>query len=399
MIELEAAIAALRGAARLQQKTTTLPIIQAVGQVVPADISSPVNVPPFPRAAMDGYAIIAADSKGADQKSPVTLKVIGEWWPGDGGELEVYPGTALRIMTGAVIPPGYDAVIQQEDTDYGETVVELYREVASYENYCHVGEDFHQGDLVIPAHTRLTHNHIGLLASMGFAEVEVLAAYRVGIISTGGELSKPGEPLPPNHIYASSGYTIASYLNSAGLELAFILTCPDDPAAFTRLVEDNLDKFDLLITTGAVSVGTSDFMAEALARLGTTPLFDAVAIKPGTPAKASLYDGRIILSLSGNPFAAYVNFQLFFWPIMAVVMGNESFSWQYKEALVTTGAMPPSHVRRLVRARYEDGEVAIYTNKHKNSMTADLPESNCLIDQPLGLGTKVGDWVRIILWN
>lgn len=399
MIQVEEAITLLTQATPIQTETETVDILSGVGRVTAEDLHSAIAVPPFAKSAMDGYALRSEDSRGASREHPVLLRVVGELCAGDARQFSAGQGTAVRIMTGGAIPAGYDCVLMQEDSDYGQDTVAIYRELAPWANYCPLGEDLLPGQLVVPTHTRLTSRHIGVLASMGIPNVKVLRPYRVGIVATGDELVPPGSPLGPAQLYNSSSYTIAAQLKTAGVEVAFLELCRDDPDAFCQLIRERMGQVDLVITTGAVSVGSKDIIPGALAQLGARRLFHGVHMKPGTPVLASEYQEKLLLGLSGNPFAALVNFQLFFWPVLATALNNPSFCWQKKEAVVQEGSMKAGGQRRFVRASLEEDGVHLYTHSHQSSVFANLLQSNCIIDQPPGQAIQPGSQVQLLYWQ
>lgn len=396
MIEVEQAIRMLQDALVPQTQTITVPILEAKDRISARDICSPIHIPPYSKAAMDGYAIFSADSVGASKQTPIMLTVIGELCPGDSTKFEGERGTAVRIMTGAPIPSGYDCVIKQEDTDYGAGTVQIFATISPKENYSPIGEDVRKDATVILKHTKLSHHHVGLLASMGFQQVEVLRPLRVGILATGSELVKPGQPLGFAQIYNSTSYTIVSYLREAGVEVQFLAICGDHLDEFYTCMQQKIDQVDLVITTGAVSVGKSDFVPSALAHLQASVLFHGVKMKPGTPVMAAVYAQKPIMCLSGNPFAAFVNFQLFFWPMLAHFLHTPSFSWRSHQAVVAEGEMKAGSMRRFIRARWENHRVYLYTKNHQSSIASNLSHANCLIDQPPNVSISTGDSVRII---
>lgn len=399
MIEVEQAVELLRNAVSVQQDIVDMPILEARDRILAKQLYSPIDIPHFPKAAMDGYALRSEDIKGACKESPVRLQVIGEVCPGDAKVYEGLPGTALRVMTGGAVPDGYDCVLKQEDSDYGMDSVLIYKSASPYENYCTIGEDLKKGDLVIALHTRLNSQHIGIIAGMGYTSVPVLRPFRVGIIATGNELIKPGTALGPVQVYNSSSFTIASYLKSAGVEVVFSDICGDDGEQFCKMLKEKINQVDAIITTGAVSVGKSDFMPAAMEQIGAELLFHRVHMKPGTPVMANLYQKKLILSLSGNPFAALVNFHLLFWPVLAKAMQNESFSWTYSKSILIEGSMKASGLRRFVRAYKDEEGVHLYTNDHRASVISNLAASNCIVDQPPNKVLGAGDSVNILFWK
>ncbi len=398
MPELQQAIDLLLNKVPLQNKTKICPLLDATNQVVARDYFAQYNIPQFPKSAMDGYAIKASDSATASKDSPVRLKVVGEIFAGDNYTDTPGDHSAVRVMTGSFVPPPYDAVIKQEDTDYGEDVVQIYKELKPFDNYCPIGEDIKDGERVIGQFTRLTSEHIGVLASLGCSTVEIIEPLRIGIISTGSELTTPVNSLGPVQTYNSSAYVIASYLKSIGATISLMEICPDDVGQFTELFQKNQHSFDILITTGGVSVGKKDIMPEALGAIGAEVLFRGARIKPGTPVIGSFYDQIPILSLSGNPFAALVNFHLFFWPLYAKMMRNDSFLLQRRMMTLLDGHMKPSKITRYIRAHASCDGVSIYTKRHFSSVLSNTLIANCLIEQLPLHALEPGDHVPVLLW-
>lgn len=397
MIEVEQAIELLTAATPELTQCEEVPLLDALGRVLADDAVSPIGVPRFPKAAMDGYALKFADSLGASRETPVSLRVVCELDAGDNTPCDCAPFTAARIMTGGAIPLGYDCVIKQEDTDRGETTVALYKALSQWENYIPAEEDIRLGELVIPRRTRLTPEHIGVLASMGFTRVSVLRPPRVALIATGSELARPGEPLQPAQVYDSNSYVLAACLKSAGVELTLFQNCPDDPERFEALVREGAQNADVLITTGGVSVGRRDIVASSLQSLGAELIFSRVRMKPGTPVLAASYQNKPVLCVSGSPFAAIVNFHVFFWPMLAKATGCGAFIWRRGRAILAEGTMKPSGLRRFVRAHVSPDGVHLYTGRHGASVLSNLPGFNCMIDQAANVALSVGDVVDV-LW-
>ncbi len=399
MIEVEEAVRLLEAAVAVQTETELVGILNAVGRVAARDVVSPLAVPRFARSAMDGYAVHAADTASASKDAPLRAAVLGEVFAGDDKTFDARPGTAVRIMTGGPLPPGYDAVVKQEDTDCGMQAVEIWQTVAAGANVGEAGEDLRPGQRVIQKYEKLAASHVGVLASMGMAVVEVLKPLRVGVVATGDELAAPGDTLGPAQIYNSSSYTIAAQAKAAGAQLCFLDICPDDPARFCELVKTRAPETDVILTTGGVSVGKRDFVPTALETLGAEPVFRRVNMKPGTPVLAAKYGDAVIVCLSGNPFAALVNFNLFFWPMLAKRMANPDFTWRRRRAVLREGSLRASVLRRFVRAHKREDGVHLYTENHRSSVFSNIPASNCIIDQPAGQALAPGDEVDVLYWK
>lgn len=396
MIEVEEAIEQLLKAAGSINENEIVSILDAGGRVAAQSIYAPMSVPPFPKSAMDGYAIRSSDSQGAQKENPVYLKVIGQMVAGEAADIKPKQKEALRIMTGAYIPEGFDCVVKQEDTDYGEEQAQIYKQMEPFSNYCKVGEDLKKGQLVLEKNTRLSSAHIGILASLGISKVLVRRKLKVGILSTGSELMDLDQPLAPSKIYNSCGYTLASSLKSAGIDVVFMENCEDDTAYLTKSIQEGCKKADILLTTGGISVGKKDLIPEVITEMGAERLFQKVNMKPGTPVLANQYQNVMILSFSGNPFAALTNFQIFFWPLAAKMMQNEEYNSIAKEAVIAEGKLKKNELRRFVRAFEKNGRVYLPSSVHSSSVLSNMVKCNCLIDQLPHKELTAGDQVRIL---
>ena len=383
--------------------TERLPLASSFGRVLAEDVIAPFSVPSFPKSAMDGYAVKSSEVKCASTDNPVKLRVIGERLAGDGGEIcgpeggqltSQSQGTALRIMTGAEVPEGFDAVVRQEDTDYGEAEVSIYKSVEPYTNYCKVGEDIREGETVVSSGRKVGRIEAGVLASLGVAEVSVIRKLRVSIISTGSELREVGEILEKGTIYNSISYTIMAALN----EPCFLVEssiCKDDKEEIKSSITKALESSDIVITTGGVSVGKKDLLPEVLEEIGAMKLFSRVNIQPGTPTIGSVKDGKVILSLSGNPYAALANFDCYFWMVASKMTGCSTFDTEFAEAELASEYNKVSKHRRLLRAKLSDGKVYLPEKGHASSVMSNIINCNCYVDIPSETPVKVGDRVKV----
>ena len=377
------------------QKVQTVSIEEAAGCVLAETVCANMSVPPFPKSAMDGYAVRAADLWGATKDEPVVLQVKGELLAGDYEEIPYTAMSAVRVMTGAFIPEGYDVVVRQEDTDYGEEEVSVYVQAKPYMNYCKVGEDICEGDVVVAQGTRLRPVHIGLLAEVGCSNVLVYRPLEVAILCTGSELCEAGEPLPKGKIYNNISHILAAGIRKEGLKVTYRQLCADEEAVLEEKLTEALEAADVVITTGAVSVGKKDIVPAVLETIGAKVLFRKANIQPGTPTTASVKDGKLILSLSGNPYAAIVNFEIYFWAVAARMMGHESFGVKQETAVLQSEYGKVNRMRRFIRAKAEGGRVYLPTGVHASSVIYNLTECNCFIDLEPGRAVQVGDEVRI----
>jgi len=295
---------------------------EALGLVLATDVVTHESVPPFANTGMDGYAVRAADTADAVPGAPVRLDVVGELPAGAAPSTPVGPGEAIRIMTGAPMPDGADAVVMVERTapaDGGGVLVERAAKVG--EHVRPAAGDLAAGDLVFPAGTRLGPAHLGVLASVGVRDAPVVRRARVGVMSTGDELVERG-PLAPGQIRESNRPMLLGLLADAGVEPVDLGTAPDDEAIITRTLEDALASCDAILTSGGVSVGDYDFVKAALDRLGELS-WRQVAIKPAKPIAFGIVAGRPVFGLPGNPVSSLVSFELFARPALLQMMGNE----------------------------------------------------------------------------
>lgn len=306
-LKVEDAIEQLLIHTRIIQETETVDLLSARGRILAEDMKAGLDNPPFDRSPIDGYACKSEDLTGAAPGNPVTLKVIREIDAGQYYDGMVQSGEAVRIMTGAAIPKGCDCCVKQEDTDYGEDRVQIYRSMKQWENYCFQGEDFKKGTVLLRAGTKLDFVEIGILASMGVAEVPVRRRARAAILTTGDEVMIPGEQLKQGKIYDCNQSLLAARLMDFGAELIRVDKIADCPEDMTKALEGTVGTVDMIITTGAVSVGKKDIMHEALKELGAERIFWRIEMKPGMPTLFSVYKDTPILSLSGNPFGAVVS--------------------------------------------------------------------------------------------
>lgn len=375
-----------------------LPLEKALGRTLGADITAPLDQPPFDRSPLDGYALCAADTAGACREHPVSLTVADTLYAGDAPRVPVAPGRAVRVMPGAMLPPGCDCVLKQEETDMGSPVVEVYAALRPGENYVHRGEDYRAGEVLLPAGIRVDAAAVGVLSSAGITEVPVRRRPRVGVLSTGDEVVEPGvRPLPAGKIYGANLPLLLSRLRELGVENVTGQLAGDDPQAVAEAMARMLETCDLLITTGGVSVGDKDIFHQALPLLGAERVFWKLRLKPGSPAMFSRFQGKPIISLSGNPFAAFTTFELLARPLLAALSGEEGLLPRREKAVLDTPFPKGSGIRRFVRGRYENGHVSL-PEGHSSGVLRSLVGCSCLVDIPAGSGPlAAGETVDILL--
>jgi molybdopterin molybdotransferase len=308
--------------------TERRPLAEAMGFVLAVDIIAGSPVPAFPNAAMDGFAVRAGDTTGATHAHPVSLRVIAEAAAGYASDVTLVPGTAVRIMTGAPIPAGADAVVRFEETDEGGgavrhgvgATVHIHRGVVSGENVRPVGEDIQPGVTILTAGTRVRPAEIGVLATLNRTRVTVHRRPRVGILATGDEIIDAGLPLAPGQICNSNGPMIAAMVTRTGGEAVPLGIARDRDSELESRLEAAAG-LDLLLTTGGVSVGDFDLVKQVLQRKGEIGLWE-VRIKPGKPLAFGRLSETPVLGLPGNPVAAAVAFEQFARPAIRKMLGD-----------------------------------------------------------------------------
>lgn len=371
---------------------------EANGRILSADIYAPIDNPPFDRSPLDGYAFGADSSLDASKENPKRLKVIGEVCAGEYFAGEVKEGEAVRIMTGAPIPKGCDCVLRQEETDYGDEEVLIYTQLKAFDNYCFAGEDIKKDTLILHAGEKLNAITLGILSSMGIDKVKVKRKPTMLLLCTGDELMASGSPLLPGKIYNSNGMMLQVLGKTLGMDVIWIKTCEDTASAVAGQIEKYMETVDLVVTTGGVSVGKKDIMHEVLQLLGAKRLFWRVAIQPGTPVLGSVVRDKLMISLSGNPFAALVNFELLVRPVCSQILGDTEIL-----NLETTGIMASefkkmSKKRRFIRGTYKAGKVYLNHQNHASGALYTMSLCNCLIEIPAGSkGLEIGEEVKVIL--
>ncbi len=312
------------------------PLLECLGLVLAEDVYSTMDIPPLDNSAMDGYAVQAQSTQGASDSSPIVLHVIGEVAAGYITEQEVSPGTAIRIMTGAPIPKGADAVVQFEDTDEeqrrvsGRPLAEIgiLRQVSEGLNIRKASEDIARGDLVLSKGTVLRPQEIGVLASLGHTTVSVIRRPVVAILATGDELVNLGEPLPPGRIYNSNTFSIAAQVRCYGGIPKILGIARDNVQSLVEKIDSGLDS-DLFITSAGVSVGEYDIVKDVLAKHGEIA-FWTVRMKPGKPLAFGLLTrgGHRVphLGLPGNPVSTMVSFEEFARPAILKMLGRKDWA-------------------------------------------------------------------------
>ena len=374
-----------------------LPIRECLGRVNNEAVKSPHNVPPLPNSAMDGYAI-AIDSLKPD--AITEFEDIGTAFAGAPFTDNCAPGQCVRIMTGALIPEGTDAVIMQEQTEVdanGKVLIDADHRVG--ENIRQAGEDIKQGEVVIDAGVRLSPADLGVLASLGLGQLQVKRKPVVAFFSTGDELVAVGTPLEPGKIYDSNRYSLHGMLSRMAVDIIDLGVVPDDLDSMREALAKASLQADLIISTGGVSVGEADFIKPALEELGTTE-FWKIAIKPGRPLTLGQIDSSIFMGLPGNPVAVMVTFNQFVVPAIQALSGTEV----KRPALFRARAQDKMRKKpgryefqRGIATQDENDEWQVArTGQQGSGILTSMSRANCFIVLPDdNAGVEPGDEVSI----
>lgn len=369
----------------------SVPLEMTLGRVLAREVVSPVSLPPWDNASMDGYAVRASDVRGARSDAPVALPVTETIAAGGFAASPLEPGTAKRIMTGAPVPHGADSVIRVEDTDRGDERVLILDSRDAGRNVRPRGEDVHVGDVALASGAVIGPAQLGVLASVGAARVSVHRTPRVGVLATGDELVDVhgfDEVKAGRRIVSSNSYTLRAAVTVAGAEVVDLGICRDDREELkARLERARQEGCDLLLTSGGVSVGTYDFTREVLRELGAQMRFWRVRIRPGGPLGFGLLHGIPWLGLPGNPVSAMVTFELFGRPAIRRLRGEalpfpRSFDVVIDEEVSI--AAPLTHFFRIVLERASDGiPHARLTGPQGSGLLTSMSRADALLVVPL----------------
>jgi molybdopterin molybdotransferase len=400
----------------------SVPILDSLGQVLAEDIISDIDVPPMDNSAMDGYAVIAADTRGAGADSPKSLKVIDTVMAGGISSQKVVKGTAVRIMTGAPIPEGADSVVQFENTDDDKRKEKTPNE-SGYEvgilaeatpglNVRRAGESVARGSVVFRKGTVIRPSEIGMLASLGYSRVKVIRRPVVAILATGNELVEIDNPLPEGKLYNSNSYSIASLVKRYGAIPKILGIALDDEEDLVNKLKQAQDT-DMLLTTGGVSMGDYDMVKDILARDGDM-VFWKVRVKPGKPLafgkiKGLGHDGKVRviphLGLPGNTVSCMVSFELFVRPALLKMMGKKNIAKPMVEAILEESVKNDAGRRVYDRAVIEKRDGHYYaklTGPQGSGILSSMSLANGLVlipeDRKL---VQKGEAVRALMldWN
>jgi len=360
-----------------------LTLLDAQGLLLAENVTAEVPLPSFDNSAMDGYAVRAVDTRGASEAEPIVLPVIGDVVAGTKSRSGMGPGLAMRIMTGAPMPAGADAVIPLEDTDRGVARVALHRPVQSGEYVRRLGEDMQAGTRALVSGAALGPQQIALLAALGRDRVLVRPRPRVLVISTGSELIDVGQRPGFGEVTDSNSYLVAAAAKDAGADSRRFGIVPDDHSKLLDTLESQLLRADILVTTGGVSMGAFDVVKQALSELGTVE-FTQVAMQPGKPQGFGHLGNRVpIFCLPGNPVSALVSFEAFVRPAIRKLLGKRTLGRATVQAAALERMESPAGVRQYRRGvlhREATGGYSVSLIGGPGShLIASMAASNCLV--------------------
>ncbi len=377
MIPFEEAQRILEEALRdLSLGTETLPAGKALGRVLASDRHSLLDLPPFDKSAMDGYAL-GEGEEGTD------LRLAGTVRAGQGEIPELRSGETVKVMTGAPVPPGTGRVVMREWTEEKDGRVRILRP-GGPSNICRKGEDMKAGDLVLTAGTRITPADVGNLVSCGIVEVEVYRPIRVEILATGDEVADSPEEIRPGRIMNSNGPMLAALARRWGMEVTGERILRDDPVETEEGIAAALERADFLVLSGGVSAGDYDYVPGALKKLGMEILFDRVATKPGRPMTLGRGRGRILFGLPGNPVSSFLMFHLFVLAAAAKLTGERGWFRDHRLPMAKTFQRKKTSRLEFVPARLGEGGRVEPLEYHGSAHLAALREAEGFLLVPRG---------------
>jgi molybdopterin molybdotransferase len=332
-----------------------LSLLEAQGCRLAEDVVSTLDLPPWDNSGMDGYAVRLADVLGASEEFPAELDVIDDIAAGSVPQRPIGAGTCARIMTGAPVPEGTEAIIPVESTDGGVRRVSVRLQPGDGQYIRRRGSDVRAGDLVLQSGTELGPTQLGLLAAIGRAGVLVRPRPRAVILSTGSELVEPGQPLRPGSIHESNSFLLAAAARNAGAVPYRVGLVHDDEATVLATIEEQLVRADLVITSGGVSAGAYDVVKGVLSKLGTVE-FTGVAMNPGKPQGYGRVGGVPIFTLPGNPVSSYVSFEVFVRPAIRRLRGITPERQPLQRAVLTESMTSPAGKRQFARGWVDRAE-------------------------------------------
>ena len=369
-------------------------LFEAYNRVLSEDVVSTLDIPPFNRSIVDGYAVKAEDTFEADENKPATLRVSGVVSVGEQPQVKVGKGEAAEIVTGAPIPEGADAVVMVEDTEREDDESRVFSPVTPNENIMKRGSDIKKGEVVLKKGQALGSSEIGVLAALGLTKIKVSRIPIVAVLSTGGEVTEPGKPLPQGKIYDINAYSISTAVVESGAKPVYFGVVPDDKAALSKALKTALASSDMVITSGGVSVGTRDYTPQIVDSLGKPGIVVyGIAVKPGKPTVVGFVGDKTLFSLPGHPTSALLIFYLLARPLIQrlagrpvtaiktvkAAAGSRMFSAKGRRTFVMVKLMFDESCR-LIAEPVETGASGAITTLAKADGFVEIPENEQFVD-------------------
>lgn len=389
----------------LNGKNEMIPIEKCDNRYLAEDIIATHDVPLFTRSGYDGYAIRAEDTEHCSHATPMEFKVIEELAAGMVPKKEIGQFEVSRIMTGAKTPKGSNTVIMlelvMEFSRNGEKYISIKRKVKKGEHLSYQGEETKCGETIIKKGTRINPGVKAVLATFGYARISVAVKPKVGIFATGSELLDVHEAIQEGKIRNSNSYMIDAQVKRIGADPVYLGMLPDDIETCCDSITSALKKFDVIVTTGGVSVGDYDFMPEVYKRLNGAVLFNKIAMRPGSVTTVAALEGKLLFGLSGNPSASYVGFELFVRPILRRMLYSENPFLRIESAKLSVDFPKINPFTRFIRSRlfFENGEVvAGPVGMDKSNIVLSLAKTDSFIILPGSTRAyQKGDWVKVLM--
>jgi len=358
---------------KVTQNVEYVPLENCIGRILSKDINCKKNMPSFNNSAMDGFAFKASD---AGKK----LKVISVIFAGDNSAIKIDNGECCKIMTGAMVPDGADTIIPVEDTvTFDENSMQLPDNVRKGDHFRVKGEEYKEGISIFNKGEIINSAMVAILASQGITMVEVFVKLNIAILSTGNELKEPWENAAEHQIYNSNSYAITSMLKEHNFDASYIGVVPDTLEDSIKFIK-NLKSYDVVITTGGISMGDADFVAEAFITNGLEVLFHGVNVKPGRPTMMGIMDNTYVMAMPGNPLTALINTYLLSLPIIYKSSGANSYYHDFVLAKNNTSFKVKAKRANVVLGNLKNGEFNVTKeNKYGSGMLAPLALSNCVM--------------------
>ena len=370
MISIEKAIQIIEDNTQSTTTVEMLPLSSCLNKVLAIDVVSPINMPPFRQSAMDGYAVKMHDDSN--------YKIIDEVKAGDSHQPNLNSGEATRIFTGAPVPDTANAIIIQEHTSVIDSQLKANRPITYNANIRPLGEQIQKGDIALKKGTKLNAAGVAFLTSLGFTEVEVYKSPSIGIVVTGNELAKAGKPLEYGQIYESNAIMLTSALNNLGYSNIEIKTVVDNYESTFNLLKQMLEKHDMLLVSGGISVGDYDFVGKALVENGVQQLFYKVKQKPGKPLFFGKKEGSYVFALPGNPASALSCFYVYVNIALQRLSGNLKFKLEKTTAASTSSFQKKGDRAQFLKAIYNNDKVQILEGQN-SSMIHTFALANALV--------------------